>query len=423
MERWLIQSIMISVFGFLKDFRPEDPYIIQYLTSSPMNFTIEEIIQEIFPVSTYTCVNVTIIIFLVTDYLHYKPILVFGAISSVISQIFLIFARTKTNMQIMDFFDGIMIACDIPYYTYIYTAVDKKHYKIVSSHMNMACLIGRFSSAVLAQTLIDNHILKVQHLNYLTLTGTTLSLLWAIGLPSVQKSLYFHQGTEKKKKITDIDTSKPKNVFQILWLDFITAFTNHNVLQWSICWILGTYFYYQFMSYCQSLYQQIYYDGTDLQITNNGMVEAIYTITSTLGVYFVGIIRIPSWWLVGILTLCQGLILMVMAQEHLLSYAYLGYILFGTFYHIMITIANCEVAKNIPADCYALVFGINTFTSHLLQTCVTIVVNSPIGLMLNIRTQFYLYGLSYLIIGFVYTINALRSTISRTRIQDIFTIA
>lgn len=48
---------------------------------------------------------------------------------------------------------------------------------------------------------------------------------------------------------------------------------------------------------------------------------------------------------------------------------------------------SCEVAKNIPADSYALVFGVNTFMSLLLQTCLTIVVNSPAGLMLDIRTQ------------------------------------
>lgn len=48
---------------------------------------------------------------------------------------------------------------------------------------------------------------------------------------------------------------------------------------------------------------------------------------------------------------------------------------------------SCEVAKNIPADSYALVFGVNTFMSLLLQTCLTIVVNSPAGLMLDIRSQ------------------------------------
>jgi len=43
MEKWLVQSIWIAMFGFLKEFRPEDPYITQYLTNPPMNFTNQEV--------------------------------------------------------------------------------------------------------------------------------------------------------------------------------------------------------------------------------------------------------------------------------------------------------------------------------------------------------------------------------------------
>lgn len=43
MEPWLILSMRIAVFGFLKEFRPEDPYITQYLTNPPMNFTNNEV--------------------------------------------------------------------------------------------------------------------------------------------------------------------------------------------------------------------------------------------------------------------------------------------------------------------------------------------------------------------------------------------
>lgn len=71
----------------------------------------------------------------------------------------------------MEVFYGTMIACEVAYYTYVYSKVDKKHYKVVSSHMKMACLIGRLVSSLLAQTLIDNHLLTVAHLNYLTLAG------------------------------------------------------------------------------------------------------------------------------------------------------------------------------------------------------------------------------------------------------------
>lgn len=34
------------------------------------------------------------------------------------------------------------------------------------------------------------------------------------------------------------------------------------------------------MSYAQSLFQEIYKNGTDLEVTDNGIVEAIYTIIS-----------------------------------------------------------------------------------------------------------------------------------------------
>lgn len=43
MEKWLLLSIWIAVFGFLKEFRPEDPYITQYLMNPPMNFTNEQV--------------------------------------------------------------------------------------------------------------------------------------------------------------------------------------------------------------------------------------------------------------------------------------------------------------------------------------------------------------------------------------------
>jgi len=423
MEKWLVQSIWIAMFGFLKEFRPEDPYITQYLTNPPMNFTNQEVIQEIYPVATYTCLGLTVIMFLITDYLRYKPIVVLNAMSSFITQMLLIFTRSKTNMKIMEVFYGTMTACEVAYYTYIYSKVDKKHYKVVSSHMKMACLIGRLVSALLAQILIDNHIATVSHLNYLTLVGATISIFWALGLPSIKNSLYFHQSSEHThiREITDVNVSIPKSVCQRLWLDFITAFTNRYVLQWSIWWALGTCFYYQFMSYAQSLWQQIYLDGTDLEITDNGVVEAIYTIISTLGVYLIGIVTVPSWWLVGILTLGQGFILLIMAQETLLSHAYIGYIIFGTFYHIMATVANCEVAKNIPPDSYALVFGVNTFMSLLLQTCLTVVVNSPIGLMLGIRTQFFVYSGGCLIIGSLYIFGALWSTYKLMIRHGIFT--
>jgi len=70
------------------------------------------------------------------------------------------------------------------------------------------------------------------------------------------------------------------------------------------------------------------------------LIASMYFFEGTLGVCLVGIITVPSWWLVGILTLGQGVLLLKMAQDTLLSHAYAGYIIFGTFYHIMATVAK-----------------------------------------------------------------------------------
>lgn len=59
-----------------------------------------QLVQEIFPVSTYTCLGLTVIMFLVTDYLRYKPIVVLDAISSFTVQILLIFTQSKTDMMV-----------------------------------------------------------------------------------------------------------------------------------------------------------------------------------------------------------------------------------------------------------------------------------------------------------------------------------
>lgn len=72
----------------------------------------------------------------------------------------------------------------------------------------------------------------------------------------------------------------------------------------------------------------------------SSLIISMYFFEGTLGVYLVGIITIPSWWLVGTLTLGQGILLLIMAQDTLLSHAYVGYVMFGTFYHIMATAAK-----------------------------------------------------------------------------------
>lgn len=43
MQEWLWLSLRIGAFGFLKEFRPEDPYITQYLVGPVMNLTEDQV--------------------------------------------------------------------------------------------------------------------------------------------------------------------------------------------------------------------------------------------------------------------------------------------------------------------------------------------------------------------------------------------
>lgn len=47
MQNWLKLSLWIGAFGFLKEFRPEDPYITQYLVGPVMNLTESQVSVEI----------------------------------------------------------------------------------------------------------------------------------------------------------------------------------------------------------------------------------------------------------------------------------------------------------------------------------------------------------------------------------------
>lgn len=69
MKDYLKISLVLCVFGFLKDFRPSEPFLTDFLTDF-QNVTAEEVNQEIFPVGTYSYLLQLIVVFLITDFLR-----------------------------------------------------------------------------------------------------------------------------------------------------------------------------------------------------------------------------------------------------------------------------------------------------------------------------------------------------------------
>ncbi|KAI5692596.1 hypothetical protein M8J76_009711 [Diaphorina citri] len=432
MELWVKLSIWIGTFGFFKEFRPEDPYIVQYLTGHKMNFTDEQVNQVIFPVSTYTSLVELVFVFLITDWLRYKPVVILCALSGVIVQVMLIWGRGITAMRIMEIFYGTYGSTEVAYYTYIYAKVEPQYFQQVTSYMRGAVLSGRFISSIVSQVLLIGNIMTIDQLNDLTLGGMVCAFFWAIGLPSVPRSLYFHRqvlplstnnGASAAPSSTPNDVhsngdiaSKSENVTSpssswsnaagYLWDDFKFAFTNAYVLKWSAWVSLSTCGYTMLMAYVQILWKTV-----DENITQyNGAIEAVYTLTSASAAFLFG--RVMLDWtihgesLLGLLTLAGGILVTLSAFTSSMIFCYVVYVLFGTLYHIQMTVAYSEIAKHIKPDSYALVFGVNSFASLLFQTVMTFTVAGDQVFVLPIRTQFTVYGIFFLLLGSFYLIKA-----------------
>ncbi|KAG5324338.1 S19A3 protein, partial [Acromyrmex heyeri] len=444
---WIKISCILCMFGCFKDFRPSESFVTDYLTGPWKNFTKEEANQDIFPVATYSYLATLILVFLITDFVRYKPIIILCGLSGVVTYFMIIFGKTVVVLQIVEFFYGVFMSTEVAYYTYIYAKVDKKHYQEVTGHTKAAVLFGRSMSGIIAQLTASFELLNYHQLNFITLSANIFATIWALFLPSVNQSMYFHrvsvseeeqgkntldyhlQHSSNSQESPNIKNGKTKhcfmvsstqvlrkisNAYALLWKHFIQAYTNYRVAKWSIWWALATCGYLQVSSYIQLLWQTAVIPG---DMIYNGAVDFVYAIVGAVTVFYVGKIQL-NWTLLGDMTLSvfsllEGGMLLGFSYSYNIWFLYFGYITFGVIYHTMVTVASFEVAKYISEDSYGLVFGINTFFALLTQSLLTLVVVNI--LTLNIRQQFFVYGSYFLILTVIYIVMGIINIVQHYR--------
>lgn len=427
MEQWQKISLILCAYGILKEFRPSEPFVTKYLNNPPMNFTRDEISQDIYPVAIYSTMVLLVIIFLITDLLRYKPIIILNSLSGVVIYLMLIFCRKLFAMQVVEVLYGLFMSCEVAYYTYIYAKVDKVHYQEVSGQTRAAYLIGRAVSGVVSQILVLTNF-SYYILNFFTLGGMVFSLIWALLLPPVSESIYFNKTADRET--CDVNPNSCSNLydqndrnlsqnkiikgFQLLWDDFKTAFTNLYVVKWAFWWALATCGYYQILSYIQLLWEEILKnEGTQYYTKLNGATEAAYTLASAISAFCFGKL-IVDWSVYGelvlfICSICIGILLIIMAETSSIWVAYGTKVVYAMIYHSMITVSNSEVAKHVNPDSYGLIFGFTTFVALVLQTILTVIVINT--LKMSIRHQFEVYSGYFIILGIIFGLKTLYSFI------------
>ncbi|XP_059621180.1 thiamine transporter 1-like isoform X2 [Phlebotomus argentipes] len=410
MQKWMRISLLLCIFGFLKEIRPSEPFVTNFLLGGWRNITEEQVNRDVYPVGTYSYAAQLIIVFLITDFLKYKPLILVLGISGVIVWSLLLWTETLEALQVAEVFYGTYLATEVAYFTYIYAKVEKEHYSKVTSHTRAAILCGRFIAGASGQLLIFLQWMDYRELNYVTLGAQILATLWALFLPSVKRSVYFHRKASIQRTTNEFLSSEHELVvtrkdhaLKLLWGQFRRAYTSRKVLIGSIWFIFGLCGYLQFISYVQILWNALNVDNKEIW---NGAVEAAMTLLGAFSALVAGYSHNSflggrrSIFLLVIASLGGGLAIFMGSHTENLFVSYAAYLIFGVLYSFASTIASAEVANHLEEDSFGLVFGFNTFLSLVLQTILTLTVVTSIHL--TIFQQFYVYATYFVALGVIY---------------------
>lgn len=188
MQKYLKLSLILSFFGFLKEFRPSEPFLAEFLKDFKY-IDVEVMTKDIYPIGmcwnfiasncfshiyfsgAYSYLAQIAVVFLITDLLRYKPLIVLNGAVGVIIWAILIWANSVISVQVVQGFWGTFCAAEVAYFSYIYAKTDKKHFQAVTAHTRAAIFFGRFFSSLIAQTLVFVKVMNYRQLNYLTLIG------------------------------------------------------------------------------------------------------------------------------------------------------------------------------------------------------------------------------------------------------------
>ncbi|XP_016950075.1 thiamine transporter 1 [Drosophila biarmipes] len=424
MKEWLKISCLLCVFGFIREIRPSEPYVTEYLLGPWRNISETQLTHDVYPVGTYSYLVQLVFVFLITDFLRYKPLIITIGATGVIIWSMLIWTTSLLSLQILEFFYGTYMAAEVAYYTYIYAKVDKKYYPRVTSHTRAAMFAGKLVSGITSQLMINLELMNYKELNYITLATQVMAMIWAFGLPGVDKSLYFHREQlpsgdsqtqlpgESNLAVDASQESAPKqpNALGLLWLHFRNAYTNPRVIQWSLWYAIGLAGYLQVTYYVQVLWKVI---EPEPLIAWNGAVDAVLTALAALCALAAGYLHTgrlrprTSLLTLALLSAVEGGCVLICCWTKDIYWSYGGFVLFGALYGFTITVASAEVARNLQEESYGLVFGVNTFVALVFQSLLTMIVVTDTGFELDAVGQYTVYAFYFIAVGVLYLVSVL----------------
>ncbi|XP_034030280.1 reduced folate transporter [Thalassophryne amazonica] len=434
-RNWICSMVFLCFYGFMASIKPGEPFITPYLLSPEQNFTIQQVTNEIIPVLTYSYMAMLVPAFLLTDFLRYKPVLIFQGISQVSIWLILLLGTTLIQMQFMEVFYGVTMACRVAYSSYIFSLVSPVFYQQVASYSRTSVLMGVFTSSVLGQVCMSVGNITFATLNGISLGFVSFGLLLSLFLPWPKRSLYFHKAhsLEPRKQTETVATraelakmnlsqgdrsSELPGCSETHWRDSVLVqmlLELRNVVKrpklrlWCLWWVFNSTGYYLVLFYVHILWSKVY-PATENKRIYNGGVEAASTLLSAVMSFIAGFVKIRwniwSELVIGIITAVQAGLLLLMGSTDNIWVCYISYIVFRGAYQFLVPIATFQIASSLTKELCALVFGINTFLGTILKTIINLIIVDKKGLALDIHSQFLVYFFYFSLLTVSYLVSA-----------------
>lgn len=261
-----------------------------------------QVTNEITPVLTYSYMVVLVPAFLLTDLMRYKPVLIIQGVSQVVIWLILLLGTSLLEMQFMEFFYGITMACRVAYSSYIFSLVSPTLYQRVAGYSRSAVLLGVFTSSVLGQLCMSVGNVSFYTLNAISLGFVSFGMLLSLCLPWPKRSLFFNRlRNQEEKKLaaaaaaaaskSELDKINPKDtvpssasrwkdsvVLQML-LEVRNVLRRPNLRLWCLWWVFNSTGYYLVLFYVHILWNKVY-PAKENKHVYNGAVEAASTLLS-----------------------------------------------------------------------------------------------------------------------------------------------
>lgn len=435
---WRCLVFFLCFYGFMAQMRPGESFITPYLLGPSKNFTQEQVTNEITPVLSYSYLAVLVPIFLLTDYLRYKPVLLLQGLSYVCVWLLLLFGSSVVHMQLMEAFYSITMAARIAYSSYIFSLVRPARYQRMASYSRAAVLLGVFTSSVLGQLLVTVGHVSFSVLNYISLGFLIFSLGLALFLKRPKRSLFFNRSVPATgASPCELDQMHPgpgrleprgklgrvlcacRDSFLVRMLRELGASLRLPQLRlWCLWWVFNSAGYYLIVYYVHILWNVVY-PTTDSARIYNGAADAASTLLGAITSFTAGFLKIRwALWsklVIAAVTAVQAGLVFLLYNTEIIWHCYAAFVVFRGAYQFLVPIATFRIASSLSKELCALVFGINTFLATVLKTFITLVVSDKRGLGLDVRWQFCIYFVYFLVLSIVYFLGALLDVLRHFR--------